>query len=248
VFEVRGLTSGYRGKTIVSDVDLSVEPGRIAVVIGPNGAGKSTLLKTLMGFVRLQRGTIEFEQRRIERLAPQARIRAGMAYVAQSGAAFPSLSVEENLRAGGYQIRSKHLVTQRMDDVYERFPALRGLRKTQAAKLSGGERRMLEIGRFLMQEPRLVMLDEPSIGLSPGVAELVYQQVRTLADGGTSFLIVEQNVRLALTVADYVYVLELGRNRFEGEPDALKGDTHLRSLFLGSSSEADVQPATGIAQ
>ena len=244
MLEVTGLVSGYRGKTIVSDVGLGVQPGRIAVVIGPNGAGKSTLLKTVMGFVRAERGRIELDGEPVERLAPQERIRRGLAYVAQSGAAFPSLSVEENLRAGGY-VLSRRVVAGRMAQVYDRFPQLRDVRRTQAARLSGGERRMLEIGRFLMQSPRVVLLDEPSIGLAPSVAELVYRHVRSLADEGLSFLVVEQNVRLALTVADHVYVLELGRNRFDGPPSALQEDAHLRSLFLGSSIDEPVPNAAG---
>jgi branched-chain amino acid transport system ATP-binding protein len=189
-----------------------------------------------MGFVNTAGGDIAIAGESIAGTRTEERIGRGIAYVAQSGGAFGGLSVADNLLAGGYLIRDRHEVKARVARVYERFPALKDRRKSQASVLSGGERRMLEIGRFLVQSPRLVLLDEPSIGLSPKLAAFVYQQVRHLREEGLSFLIVEQNVQLALDVADYVYVLELGQNLYAGTPGELADEEELSALFLGAGT------------
>jgi len=236
ILSATGLSSGYAQKLIVSGVSLDVRKGQIVSLIGPNGAGKSTLLKTIMGFVPVLAGSVRFFGSEVTTASVEARIRSGVAYVAQAGGAFPSLSVMDNLVAGAYLERDREVVRKRMATVLDRFPQLKPLLRAQAAVLSGGERRMLEIGRFLMQAPRLVLLDEPSIGLSPKLAGFLYDQVRHLRSEGISFLIVEQNVRKALEMSDHIYVLELGRNRFDGSSDVLQKDADLASLFLGAAA------------
>jgi branched-chain amino acid transport system ATP-binding protein len=233
---VRGVSGGYGRGLILQGVDLTVREGQIVAIIGPNGAGKSTLLKAIMGFVATAGGEIAMAGEPITGMRTEERIRRGIAYVAQSGGAFGGLSVADNLLAGGYLIKDRAEVRERIARVYERFPDLASRRKSQASVLSGGERRMLEIGRFLVQSPRLVLLDEPSIGLSPKLASFVYDQVLQLREEGLSFLIVEQNVQLALNVADYVYVLELGRNRHASTPDELADEEELSALFLGAGT------------
>ena len=239
LLKVVGLSSGYGRLSILRSVDVEVRRGQIVSIIGPNGAGKSTLLKAVMGFLPTMSGRVDFAGRNLAPLPVEARIGLGLAYVAQTGGSFPGLSVADNLRAGGYQVRGRAELRRRVESVYQQFPVLGPLRHTQAALLSGGERRMLEIGRFLMQSPILVMLDEPSIGLSPQLAGFVYGEIMRLREQhGLTFLIVEQNVREALRISDHVYVLESGHNRFDGPPDSLMAEADLSVLFLGSSLEA----------
>jgi branched-chain amino acid transport system ATP-binding protein len=219
---------------VLQGVDLTVYQGSITAVIGPNGAGKSTLLKTIMGFLTLDRGAVFLRGESLVRWRVEDRVRRGVAYVSQDRCSFGPLTVAENLRVGAFLERDRSVVRRRMQAVYERFPALRMRQHQPAGLLSGGELRTLEIGRFLMMKPELVLLDEPSIGLAPLLVDQVYREVEQLRREGLTFLIVEQNVRKILQVADLVYVLELGRNRFAGAPSEITADDKLARLYLGA--------------
>lgn len=245
LLECDHLDAGYGGSTVVQNVRLRVEPGSITGIIGPNGAGKSTVLKAIMGLLARTEGTIRFRDESIGALRADARIRAGLGYVAQTRSHFPRLTVMENLRLGGWVVRNKDVFAERLKRVFERFPVLADRRNSVAELLSGGQLRMLEIGRFLMAEPSLVLLDEPSIGLAPPLVDAVYVTIEELRSEGITFLIVEQNVRKLLQVADYVYVLEMGRNRFEGISDDFVGQAQLAGLYLGSVIEASPEPERG---
>jgi branched-chain amino acid transport system ATP-binding protein len=234
--EAAELTAGYGGSTILNGVSLTVAPGRITGVIGPNGAGKSTLLKAIMGYIVPRGGTVRLDGDDITRLPTHERIRRGVAYIAQTRSHFASQTVQENLRMGAYLVRNRNARTERQAEVFRRFPILAERRRQSAALLSGGQLRMLEIGRVLMTSPRLIVLDEPSVGLSPGLVDMVYGHLRELAASGTTLLIVEQNVRKLLSVADFVYALENGTNRFEGTPQALTARGVLAGLYLGAGA------------
>ena len=235
LLDARAITAGYGGSAVLQDLHISVRRGGITGVIGPNGAGKSTLLKVLVGYLRSSKGSVAFEGEDIGRLAPEERIRRGMAYIAQARSYFPSQTVSENLRLGAYLVRDAKLRAEREASVFERFPVLKQRRRQLAGMLSGGEARMLELGRMLMMAPRLSILDEPSIGLSPRLVDTVYEQLRAMRDEGMAFLIVEQNVRKLFAVADNVYALEGGRNRFEGAPKELSAEGVLARLYLGQA-------------
>jgi branched-chain amino acid transport system ATP-binding protein len=234
--EAAGLTAGYGGSTILNGVSLTATAGRITGVIGPNGAGKSTLLKAIMGYIVPSDGAVRLDGEDITRLPTDERIRRDIAYIAQTRSHFPSQTVQENLRIGAYLVRDRHVRSQRQAEVFRRFPILADRRRQPAALLSGGQLRMLEIGRVLMTSPRLIVLDEPSVGLSSVLVDMVYGHLRELAAGGMTLLIVEQNVRKLLSVADYVYALENGSNRFEGTPQALGARGVLAGLYLGAGS------------
>ena len=234
--EAAELTAGYGGSTILNGVSLTVAPGHITGVIGPNGAGKSTLLKAIMGYIVPHGGTVRLDGDDITRLPTHERIRRGIAYIAQTRSHFPSQTVQENLRMGAYLVRNRNMRTERQAEVFRRFPILAERRRQSAALLSGGQLRMLEIGRVLMTSPRLIVLDEPSVGLSPALVDMVYEHLRELAASGTTLLIVEQNVRKLLSVADFVYALENGTNRFEGTPQALTARGVLAGLYLGAGA------------
>jgi branched-chain amino acid transport system ATP-binding protein len=238
VLQAEGLVAGYGGSAILQDVGLVVEPGSITGIIGPNGAGKSTLAKVLVGYLHPQAGRVWFRGKDVTKERPSTRIQLGLAYVAQARSSFPDLTVLENLHVGGYLVKSKPLLQERLERVLDRFPVLKERRRQPARLLSGGELRILEIGRFLMMDPTLVILDEPSIGLAPRLVDHVYEQVRALRDEGITFLIVEQNVRKLLAVADYVLALEVGRNRYAGTPTQLVDEGHLATIYLGSGAPA----------
>ena len=236
VIEAQALAAGYGGSAVLQELHIRVRRGGITGVIGPNGAGKSTLLKVLVGYLRPMAGRVWFEGEDITRLAPEDRIRRGMAYIAQQRSYFASQTVADNLRLGAYLVRDAKLRAEREASVFERFPALAERRQQLAGMLSGGEARMLELGRMLMMAPRFAILDAPSLGLSPRMIETVYEQLRRLRDEGITFLIVEQNVRKLFAVADQVFALENGRNRFEGSPAELSAEGVLARLYLGQAA------------
>lgn len=237
--ELDNVTAGYGGSAILQELSVAVRPKGITGIIGPNGAGKSTMLKTLLGYLKPTNGDVRLDGRSILALAPEQRIAAGIAYVAQSKSYFATQTIEENLLIGAYLVRDRHIIAERREAVYQRFPILKNRRNTLAGMLSGGEARMLELGRMLMTAPRLAVLDEPSIGLSPKLIDAVYDEVRKLCVDGVAFLVVEQNVRKLLTVTDYVYALDNGSNRFEGRPDALASRDLLAELYFGRTTSRD---------
>lgn len=227
------LIAGYGGSAILNGLSIAAERGRITGVIGPNGAGKSTLLKALMGYIAPAGGSVVFDDAEITRLPTHERIRRGIAYIAQTHSHFPSQTVQENLRIGAYLVRDRSVRAARQAEIFRRFPILAERRRQPAGLLSGGQLRMLEIGRVLMTAPRLIILDEPSVGLSPKLVDMVYDHLRELAAEGATLLIVEQNVRKLLAVADHVYALESGANRYDGTPQVLMAEGRLASLYLG---------------
>lgn len=242
VLAASGITAGYGGSAILQDLGIEVRRGSITGVIGPNGAGKSTLLKVLVGYLRPMHGNVVLQGEDVTRLEPELRVRKGIAYIAQARSFFPSQTVAENLRLGAYLVRDATVRAQREAAVFARFPALAARRKQIAGMLSGGEARMLEFGRMLMMAPSLVILDEPSIGLSSRLVGDVYAQVEQLRAEGITFLIVEQNVRKLFGVADHVYALESGRNRYSGSPAELSAEGVLAKLYLGQSAKLAADP------
>jgi branched-chain amino acid transport system ATP-binding protein len=208
---VEDLTAGYGDLRVLKDVNLKVPEGRVTLVIGPNGSGKSTLLKTIYGLTKVFSGRIILGEREITRLKPHEIASAGVGYVMQRRSVFPHLTVMENLRMGGWTIRDDgERLEQNIERVLELFPQLRDLLDRKAVLLSGGQARLLEIARTMVADPNLVLIDEPSAGLSPKMASLVYQQICRLREIGKTVLLVEQNVRSALPLADFVCVMREG--------------------------------------
>jgi neutral amino acid transport system ATP-binding protein len=232
-----GLTAGYVPEVdILTDVDLKVSDGEIVTVIGPNGAGKSTLIKTIFGLVKPRAGKVVLRGEDLTGLPPHAITRRGMSYVPQLDNVFQSLSVEENLEMGALEPRK---AKDRMEVMYEIFPRL-GERKTQAAgTMSGGERQMLAMGRALMPEPTVLLLDEPSAGLAPAFVEAIFEKVEEINKAGVTIVMVEQNARRALGMSDRGYVLDLGTNRFEGPGRQLLEDPKVAELYLGGTARID---------
>jgi len=234
MLQVRGLEAGYGGgRRIVDGVDLDAGKGEIVVVIGQNGAGKSTLLKGIFNVAPFRRGTVSLDGTDVSALPAPDLLRAGLAYVPQNRSLFPKLTVAENLRLGGFLLRDRALVDRRLGEVQALFPILAERNRDYAASLSGGEQRMLEIARALVMEPKVIMLDEPSIGLAPRMVDLVFATARTLAGRGAAVLMVEQNVKKALQASDRGYVLELGRVQIAGRAAALIDDAGVGALYMG---------------
>ncbi len=238
MLELRGLEVGYSaGRRIVNGVDLHVDAGEMVVIIGQNGAGKSTLLKGIFNIAPVRRGEVLLDGASVFALPAPKLILSGLAYVPQNRSLFPKLTVAENLRLGGFLLRDRRLLERRFDELQTLFPILGERRRDYAASLSGGEQRLLEIARTLIMEPKLVMLDEPSIGLAPRMVDLVFATARKLAERGAAVLMVEQNVKKALQASDRGYVLELGRVQISDRAAALIDDARVGSLYMGRRAE-----------
>jgi len=216
--EVKDIVAGYTKEVpILNGVDLTAEDGLVTVILGPNGAGKSTLLKTIYGYLRPVQGTVRHNGTELVRLKPKDMLREGIAYLIQGHSIFPRMSVEENLELGAWIFRGqKPRIDEALERVYKDFPRLKEKRRLAAGVLSGGEQRMLEIARLTMTRPRTLLLDEPSVGLMPRLVDEVYEQIAHLKQEGYTLLMVDQNVKKSIQIADYVYVLELGRNTRQG--------------------------------
>jgi len=227
------LVAGYGKIEVLHGVTLEVRPGEIVSVIGPNGAGKSTAFKTIIGLLHPRSGHVRFDGHEITGLRADQVLRRGLAYVPQGRIVFPQMTVRENLEMGAYIERDRGRVRAAIERVYRLFPVLGERRRQLAGTLSGGEQQMLSIGRALMTTPKLLLLDEPSLGLSPKFLGIIYEKVVELKAGGITMMIVEQNAAKALAVADRGYVLELGQNRFEGPGQALLTDPEVKRLYLG---------------
>ena len=239
LLELRGLCVSYGPVEAVHQVNLEVRPGEIVTVIGPNGAGKTTLLSAAMGLLPSS-GEIWLEGQRIVRPSVEAMVARGVALVPEKRELFGEMSVEDNLLLGGFSLWRKGQRNQspRMEEVFAIFPRLKERRAQLASTLSGGERQMLAIGRALMARPRLLMLDEPSLGLAPLIVREVLQVVSGLRDHGVSVLLVEQNARAALKVADRAYVLEMGAVALSGEARDLLHDRRIIDTYLGIGNKA----------
>jgi len=231
VLTVEGVSAGYEQMEILHDVSIEVRPGEIVTLIGPNGAGKSTLMRTVFGLLRPRRGTIRLEGQDIAGLAPSALVRRGISYVPQVDNVFPSLTVEENLEMGAV-VRDDDL-RPRVEEVLALFPNLQTKRRLKAGGLSGGERQMVAMGRALMLDPRLLLLDEPSAGLSPVLVDVVFEKIEAINRGGVAILLVEQSAREALRRSDRGYLLAGGQVRLEGPGPALLEDPDVARLYLG---------------
>ena len=227
------LTAGYGKMAILHDVTLEVRAGEMVAVIGPNGAGKSTSFKTIVGFLRPSGGRVVLDGRDITGLRPDQVLVHGIAYVPQGRIVFPQMTVLENLEMGAYIERDSAAVRRALDRVYELFPVLAERARQKAGTMSGGEQQMVAIGRALMTGPRLILLDEPSLGLSPKFVTLIFDKLAEMKRAGFTLMVVEQNATRALAVADRGYVLELGRNRLEGSGPALLADPEVKRLYLG---------------
>jgi ABC-type branched-subunit amino acid transport system ATPase component len=235
VLTAEEVTCGYGGVPVVQGVSVRVAAGQIVAVIGPNGAGKSTLLKSLVGVVRVSSGRVTLDGQDVTNRPPEELARRGVGYVPQVRDIFEPLSVQENLEMGGFLLRGADL-QRRIGEVCEVFPALAAMLRRRADKLSGGERKMLAIGRVLMLDPRVLILDEPTANLSPKVADaLLREQVRGLADRGRAVLLVEQRARAAMELADWTIVLVSGVCRLEGGPAELLARPDFEDLFLGAT-------------
>jgi ABC-type branched-subunit amino acid transport system ATPase component len=228
-----GITAGYGTLDILHDVSVHVSAGEIVSVIGPNGAGKSTAFKTIVGFVQPRRGRVVFNGEEITGLRPDLVLRRGLAYVPQGHLVFAQMTVLENLEMGAYTVADRAKVASALEAVYTLFPVLFERRRQKAGTMSGGEQQMVAIGRALMTSPRLVLLDEPSLGLAPRFVTLIFDKLVALRRAGYTRMLVEQNAARALAIADRAYVLELGRNRFEGAGTALLADPEVKRLYLG---------------
>jgi len=237
--EVKGLVGGYdAADNIVKGVSMQVTGGELSTIIGPNGAGKSTVLKLLAGLLRPTAGQVQLADRQMAGLAPRAMVAAGMVFVPQERNIFGELTVEENLIMGSFlQLRESR---SRMREVMERLPLLQQRRAAVARTLSGGQRQLLAIGQALMARPKVLLLDEPTAGLSPQVAQDIFALVRQIRDSGVAVLMVEQNALDALQVSDRAYVLVDGSNHVEGPARTLAADPEIRALFLGGRAATTV--------
>lgn len=229
--QVENVVSGYGEMEILHDISIHVEEGEIVSIIGPNGAGKSTLMKTVFGLLTTWEGRVLFGGEEITRLVPEQIVRQGLCYVPQENNVFSSLTVQENLEMGAF-IRDDDY-RPRLKEVYELFPDLKDRRGTQVRKLSGGMRQMVALGRALMLDPRMLLLDEPSAGLAPMVVDLIFERIRAINQQGVTFLLIEQNALKALENSDRGYVLVDGRKRLEGTGQELLDDKQIGELFLG---------------
>jgi len=233
VLHVQNLFASYGARHILDGVNLDVHAGEIVTVIGHNGAGKSTLLRAIFNLAPWRRGTIELMGQDVTGLASDRLLGAGMAYVPQHRSVFPHLTIEENLQMGGYLVRERQLLAQRIDKVLELFPILKVRAGQMAGSMSGGEQRMLEIARTLLQDPQLILLDEPSIGLAPRMVDAVFDNVQLLRSQGKAILMVEQNVKRALSVSDHGCVMELGTICLRDAASRLIGNEQVARLYLG---------------
>ncbi len=231
-----GLSAGYDGSPVVHDISIDVAPGEVVSIVGPNGSGKSTLLKSIVGVVEVLAGQVLIAERDVTGTSPEDVARLGVGYVPQIDDVFGPLTVRENLEMGGYLLRPRE-VGARIEHVLETFPQLRRMTSRRAGKLSGGERKMLAMGRVLMLEPALVVLDEPTANLAPIIAGTVLREhVRELAATGASVLVVEQRARAVLEISDRTYVLGGGQLRMEGTPAQLETSPEFVESFLGGSA------------
>ena len=225
------MTGGYGGADILHGCTVAVEKGQIAVIVGPNGAGKSTAMKAVFGMMRIHSGSVRLNGEDITRLAPQARVGKGMAFVPQTNNIFTSMTVQENLEMGAFLRRDD--ISETMEEVYTLFPILKEKRRQAAGELSGGQRQQVAVGRALMTRPSVLMLDEPTAGVSPIVMDELFDRIIEVARTGISILMVEQNARQALEIADKGYVLVQGSNAYTDTGKALLADPDVRRTFLG---------------
>jgi branched-chain amino acid transport system ATP-binding protein len=233
MLEAQGVSSGYGMVQILWDVSFKIDQKEIVSIIGPNGAGKTTLVRTIIGLLPAKTGTIHFKGEDITKLPPYERVKKGVTMIPEGREIFPRMTVEENLRLGAYTVKDKDKVKASMERVYQIFPVLKKKEKALTQTLSGGEQQMLVICRSLMSNPQLLILDEPSLGLAPIIVEKVLDTLRMINEDGVTILLVEQNIRDSLNLANRAYVLEEGKIIIEGEGRELLTNEHVREVYLG---------------
>jgi branched-chain amino acid transport system ATP-binding protein len=236
LLQLDGVRAGYDGGDVLRGVDLEVEAGAVACLVGPNGAGKSTVLRTVSGLLRPRQGRVLLDGERIDGLSPAAVLARGIVHVPQERSLFPLMTIWDNLLMGGHVLRDDALVRTRAAAIADEFAVVRDRRHDRAGELSGGQQKLVEIARALMLEPRLILMDEPSMGLDPRARRQVFDTIADLNRGGRTILLVEQNVRAGLAVADVGAVMDAGTVRLVGEGRQLLGDARLAELYLGGAA------------
>lgn len=237
MLELKQVFGGYGKMTILNGTSFRIEKGTITTVIGPNGAGKSTVFKAIFGLLNIRSGQVLLNGKDVTGQAPAKMLAHGVSYVPQGRNLFPTLSVRHNLEIGGISAPDQSKVARRIDEVMEQFPILKEKANQQAITLSGGQQKQLEIARALLLDPKLILIDEPSIGLSPQMVSETFRTLIRLRDEGVTVLMVEQNAKAALAMSDYGLVLEQGQTRMHNKADALLADPRVGQLFLGASLE-----------
>jgi branched-chain amino acid transport system ATP-binding protein len=233
MLEVNEIYSGYGKIEILHGISLRAKRNEIVSIIGPNGAGKTTILKTIFGVLTAKKGTIKFKGKDVTNYPPDKIVKMGMALVPQGRAVFPSLTVLENLEMGVFTRDDKQKIKEDLETVFEKFPILKERKHQLGGSMSGGEQQMLAIGRGLMLNPDLLMLDEPSLGLAPKIVETIMNKIVEINESGTTVVMVEQNAKVALEIADRCYVIETGMTKLEGKGSDLLNDETVRKIYLG---------------
>ena len=231
LFEGNNMTAGYGGADIIKHCNINVRQSEIVVVIGPNGAGKSTAMKAMLGMLKLKTGSVKFNDNEISKMLPQNRVNLGIAFVPQTKNVFTGMTVEENLEMGAYL--RKDNIYQTIEQIYDLFPVLKEKRNQNVGELSGGQRQQVAFGRALMTKPKILMLDEPTAGVSPKVMDDLFSRIIQVGKTGVGILMVEQNAKQALAIADRGYVMVNGENRMEGSGKDLLNNPNVRKSFLG---------------
>ena len=239
MLELQDLFGGYGKITILNGTSFKIPKASITTVIGPNGAGKSTVFKAIFGLLNIHSGSILLDGQDMTKQTPRQMIGHGVTYVPQGRNVVPQLSVYHNLELGGITAKDQGKVKDRIEQVMDQFPMLREFRNRKAIELSGGQQKQLEVARALLLDPKLMLIDEPSIGLSPNLVQEVFQTLQTLRDQGVTILMVEQNAKSALAMSDYGIVLELGQTRMHDKADVLRNDPRVGHLFLGGHIEEE---------
>jgi ABC-type branched-subunit amino acid transport system ATPase component len=234
LLELEGVTAGYGGGDVLHDLNLSIEEGAITCVVGPNGAGKSTILRLISGLIRPRLGGLRFRGESIAGLSPRQILQLGIVQVPQERSLFPTMTVWENVRMGAYTLSDRGLLERRMAAVCDTFPIVADRRHERVAALSGGQQKIIEFARALMLDPKLLVLDEPSMGLDPKTHTVVFELIRDMNRSGRTILLVEQNARSGLGLASHGVVLESGRVRLEGTGASVLGNGEIGRLFLGA--------------
>jgi branched-chain amino acid transport system ATP-binding protein len=232
MLKIQELKSGYNGMEILHEINLEVKPGEIIAIIGPNGSGKSTILKSIFNLCNIYSGKINWKNKNITKLKTHEKIFEGISYVPQGRQVFRDLTVQENLEMGAFIMKDKELVENNIKDVYDKFPFLKQKKNKNADTLSGGQQQMLAIGRVLMQNPQLLLLDEPSLGLSPKAMKEIFEKIQEINKEGVSIIIVEQNAKAAVEIADRTYILEDGKMALTGGKEILK-NPKIKNIYFG---------------
>ena len=233
MLEVKDLKVSYGMIQAIKGVSFHVEPGEVIALIGANGAGKTTILHTITGLCQAESGSVLFEGNELTKVPPHKIVTLGMAHVPEGRRVFSDLSVYENLKMGAYAVKDKKKIEETLEHVYERFPRLKERKNQLAGTLSGGEQQMLAMGRALMSQPKIILMDEPSMGLSPILVNDIFDIIQEVSKGGTTVLLVEQNAKKALAISDRAYVLETGKIVLEGKASDLLNDASIKNAYLG---------------